>query len=250
MRDRNPVMGNQLKKIRESKGMTHDDAAAAMAISRGQYIKLERGERRLNEDYILRASRAFGVPVQLVISEDDEWSGDDELPSAPIGANFLPFAGTTQAGVFVDVELHANHEPQAVAISPDPRYRRARQYVWQVLGDSMNKAGIHDGMFAVGVDYVDFVEHYRPIETGDIVVVERMRFDGQERERTIKRYWEEPTGVALMPESTNPHHKPIVIPKDGVIEGEEIRIIAYVTGSYSLFGKAIFDLDEGQKIHL
>jgi len=244
-------MGNQLKRIRESKGMTHDDAAAAMSISRGQYIKLERGERRLNEDYILRASRAFGVPVQFVIADDEEWSSDGDAPqSVPDSAGFLPYAGTTQAGVFVDVELHANHEPQAVAISPDPRYRRARQYVWQVLGDSMNKAGIHDGMFAVGVDYVDFVEHYRPIETGDIVVVERMRFDGQERERTIKRYWEEPGGIALVPESTNPHHKPIVIPKDGIVEGEEIRIIAYVTGSYSLFGKAIFDLDEGQKIHL
>lgn len=241
-------MGNQLKNLRIAKGLTQDDAANAMRVSRGQYIKLERGERRLNEDYILRAAKAFGVPPSQVIASDDFSNEVDDDHLAPAPAGFLPFAGTTQAGVFVDVELHSNHEPQVVTISPDPRYRRARQMVFQVLGDSMNRAGIHDGMFAVGIDYLDFVEHYRPIESGDIVVVERLRFGGQERERTIKRYWEEPNGVALLPELTNEHHKSIFIPRNSEIEGEEIRIVAYVTGAYTLFGKAILDLDEGQKI--
>lgn len=243
-------MGNQLRNLRNAKGLTQDEAADAMSVSRGQYIKLERGERRLTEDYIVRAAKAFGVsPNQIIADGDHDDDGDiGILDTAAPG--FLPYAGVTQAGVFVDIELHSNHEPQVVAIAPDPRYRRARQMVFQVLGDSMNKAGIHDGMFAVGVEYMDFVEHYRPIESGDIVVVERLRFDGQERERTIKRYWEEPNGVALLPESTNEHHKAIFIPRNSMIEGEEIRILAYVTGAYSLFGKPIYDLDEGQKIRL
>lgn len=162
--------------------------------------------------------------------------------------DFLPYAGKTQAGVFVDVEVHANESDQIVMIRPDPRYLRAKQYVWQVLGDSMDKAGILDGMYATGVDYHDFIEYYRPIETGDIVVVERLRFSGQERERTIKRYWQERDGITLLPDSTNKNHKPIHMPKDASFEDLEIRIIAYVTGAFNLFGQAIYDLDEGQKI--
>ena len=40
-----------------------------MGVSRGQFIKLERGERRLTSDYILSAAKAFGVSEAEVISE-------------------------------------------------------------------------------------------------------------------------------------------------------------------------------------
>ncbi len=244
---KSPDMGNNLKSIRESKGMTLDEAAEAMGVSRGQYIKLERGERRLTSDYILQAAKGFGVSTSTVFNADDEII----LNSNPSGeSEFLAYAGVTQAGVWRDVEIYSNSEPKAVAIQPDPRYRNAVQYVWGVQGDSMDKAGILDGMYALGVDYVEFVKHYRPIATGDIVVVERLRFDGQERERTIKRYRQEADGVWLLPESSNPLHKPIHIPKDGEIEGEEIRILAYVTGAHNIFGQAVYDLDEGQRIPL
>lgn len=239
-------MKNNIAAIRKAKGMSQADLASAIGLHVTNLNRIELGKSNpKNMARFEEVARVLGVDVSALFDADFDGSpapGNEE-------PNFLPYAGTTQAGVFVDVDLHSNHEQQLVAISPDPRYRRARQMVFQVLGDSMNKAGIHDGMYAVGVDYLDFVEHYRPIESGDIVVVERLRFSGQERERTIKRFWQEPNGVALLPESTNEHHKTIFIPRDSEIEGEEVRIVAYVTGAYSLFGKAVFDLDEGQKIH-
>lgn len=243
-------MKNNIAAIRSAKGMSQADLADQLGMHWTNLSKIERDKSNPGMDRYQQIAQVLGVELNELFGDEFEGASERGAELENESMSFLPYAGIAQAGVFVDINLHSNHEPQVVSISPDPRYRRARQYVWQVLGDSMNKAGILDGMFAVGVDYVDFVEHYRPIATGDIVVVERMRFDGQERERTIKRYWEEPGGIALVPESTNPHHKPIVIPKDGIVEGEEIRIIAYVTGSYNLFGKAIFDLDEGQKIHL
>ena len=66
-----PVMGNNLKKLRDSKGWTHDQAAAALGVSRGQFIKLERGERRLTSDYINRAAIAFGVRQTDVIGQPE-----------------------------------------------------------------------------------------------------------------------------------------------------------------------------------
>ncbi len=54
-------MGNNLKIIRNRLGWTLDKAAEEMGVSRSQYIKLERGERRLTSDYIEQAATAFSV---------------------------------------------------------------------------------------------------------------------------------------------------------------------------------------------
>ncbi|HMG49884.1 MAG TPA: XRE family transcriptional regulator [Inquilinus sp.] len=54
-------MGNGLKRLRLARAWTHEQAAEAMAISRSQFIKLERGERRLTADYIRQAAEAFGA---------------------------------------------------------------------------------------------------------------------------------------------------------------------------------------------
>lgn len=66
-----PDMGNNLKKLRKACRMTQDSAADAMGVSKGQYIKLERSERRLTLDYITRAGVAFGVPASEVIQDGD-----------------------------------------------------------------------------------------------------------------------------------------------------------------------------------
>ena len=50
-------------------GWTHERAGAEMGVSRSQYVKLERGERRLTEDYIRQAAKAFGVDEAEVISD-------------------------------------------------------------------------------------------------------------------------------------------------------------------------------------
>lgn len=62
-------MGNNLKKLRELKNWTQDEAAAAMGISRGGYIKLERGERLLDENSVRTAAEAFGVTRETVLAE-------------------------------------------------------------------------------------------------------------------------------------------------------------------------------------
>jgi repressor LexA len=64
-----PNMGNNLKKLRELKGWTHDEAAESMGISRGGFIKLERGERKLSESTIKQAADAFEVTREVVLAE-------------------------------------------------------------------------------------------------------------------------------------------------------------------------------------
>src|SRR5450755_207272 len=64
-----PRMGNNLKRLRLERGWTQDRAAAEMGVSRGQYIKLERGERKLKERTIALAAKAFGVGEADVIAD-------------------------------------------------------------------------------------------------------------------------------------------------------------------------------------
>lgn len=64
-----PGMGNNLKRLREMKGWTHDAAAEAMGISRGGFIKLERGERQLDESSIAKAAEVFEVTKEVVLAE-------------------------------------------------------------------------------------------------------------------------------------------------------------------------------------
>lgn len=60
-------MGNNLKKLREAAGWTQEKAASELGVSYGQYIKLERGERKLTQEYINRAMKAYGVDSAAVL---------------------------------------------------------------------------------------------------------------------------------------------------------------------------------------
>lgn len=60
-------MGNNLRNLRRKIGWSQQAAADAMHISRGQYIKLERGERRLTSNYIASAAKAFNVGQAMVL---------------------------------------------------------------------------------------------------------------------------------------------------------------------------------------
>ncbi|WP_051903704.1 MULTISPECIES: XRE family transcriptional regulator [Neorhizobium] len=69
-----PVMGNKLKSLREERNWTHEKAAEEMGVSRSQFIKLERGERRMTMDYINLAAKAFGIRPADVIDDTEEFT--------------------------------------------------------------------------------------------------------------------------------------------------------------------------------
>lgn len=62
-------MGNNLRFLREARGWTHEEAAAAFGMSRSGYTKLERGERRLTSVYIAKGAQVYGVPEAAILDE-------------------------------------------------------------------------------------------------------------------------------------------------------------------------------------
>lgn len=81
-----PAMGHRLKELRAAQNWTLDQAADALGVSRGGYIKIERGERRLALDRAERAARVYGVDLIEVLGED------------PPERNTVPLVGYVSAG--------------------------------------------------------------------------------------------------------------------------------------------------------
>jgi len=107
-----------------------------MGISRGQFIKLERGERGLTERTLTLASKAFGVPRAEIL-------GDEE--SAPVDRAPQEFMGARDLRVFAAVEggrgeMVVNTDP--IELVPRPWYLgNVRDgYAVVIVGNSMEPA--------------------------------------------------------------------------------------------------------------
>jgi transcriptional regulator with XRE-family HTH domain len=107
-------MANRLKELREEKGWTHDRAAKECGMSRGHFIKLERGERRLNSHNLELFSKAFGVsqsdiltvklvPVVGKVRAGESIEMEDANAQGPFDYVHGP-EGTTDATVAVEIE--------------------------------------------------------------------------------------------------------------------------------------------------
>ncbi len=157
-------------------------------------------------------------------------------PAIARSGTALPYAGTVQAGAFLNVDEYFNQDPEAVPefVLADPKYRKVRQYAYRARGDSMNQVNIHDGMWVVAADAADFIDVYGDIETRDLVIVERTRFQGAERELTVKQVHFFKDRYELRPCSTNAEHQVITVPHNHSAEdGIEVKIIGVVLTAYA-----------------
>ncbi|QDI83738.1 LexA family transcriptional regulator [Methylorubrum populi] len=175
-------MGNTLRELRLERGWTHEEAAAAMGVSRGQFIKLERGERGLTERTIALAARAFAVLPSRVIGEGTSAVGERSTPAPTLpqpnaaipdqtdavdpsifkGPRNVPVYGTGSGGSGGDFSFNGqliDHAPRPPGIA-----NRKDVYVVYLVGDSVAPA-YEDG----SPIYVD--PHRRPAPR-DYVVVE------------------------------------------------------------------------------
>lgn len=223
-------MGTSLRQLRTTRGWTHDQAAEAMGISRGQYIKLERGERGLTERTIGLAAKAFGVAKAEILNEKPE----DQ--AAAVVAGELPdmhvkVAGIVAAGVYREAEDFGHFIHKPVAALPDIEFPEARQVAFIVEGDSMDATKpipIPNGCTLVCIDYGD-VDAMLPLRTGMKVIVERTRDGGQLREWSCKEIEMRGDEVQFNPRSSNAKHKPFTVPRDHLADdGQMVRVLAVV----------------------
>lgn len=141
-----PGMGNGLKRLRQARGWTHEQAAEAMGISRGQLIKLERGERRLTAEYIRLAAEAFGTSELEVLGTP---RAVRLVGKVGAGAEVHLFDGDASSERIDEVEAPPGADDMTVAVivegdSMSPRYMERETIYYRradTTGDPSNLIG-------------------------------------------------------------------------------------------------------------
>jgi transcriptional regulator with XRE-family HTH domain len=120
-------MANNLRSLRDGRGWTQDEAAAAFGTTRNHYAKLEGGSRPLSDKWIRLAGEAYGVDPGQVVTERRAT---------------VPVAGYVGAGT----EMHLYAEGQgSLGEVQAPEDVSARTVAVEVRGESLGPifAGWH-----------------------------------------------------------------------------------------------------------
>lgn len=226
------VLQKRLRDLMEEQGLKAAPLAQKAGLGESYVRDILRGKTRspTSDKLKLLADALDTTPAYLTGATSTVING------SLVKGRSLDFAGVVEAGSFLAVDEYFTQDGVDVPdfVTAHKKYHKAKQFAWRVVGGSMDKANIHDGMWVVGVRQQDFVEHYGDIESGRLVVVERLRYQGSERELTIKEVKFYRDRMELLPRSSDPSFKPIVIPHNMKADpdAETVSIIAVVVGAF------------------
>ncbi len=214
-----------MRELRHERDWTQEQAADAFGLSKSGYIKIETGERGLSLKWVARAAEIYGIPKAAILSDDvtNDSTAVDRIGSPTWS---IPVVGKAEAGSWLkDVDDVQERDYPEIPASPEKQYEKIEQFAVAVVGDSMERAKLTDGSYAICVPYWHV---RRGIADGDVAYV-RLQ-DGAQFEATIKRV-RIVNGVAeLHSESSNPKHsKPLIYDQRG---GSTVEIVGLVIGKY------------------
>jgi len=207
------TFAGRLKQLRIEYGLTQEELANALNISKGTIGMYEIDKRKPDTDMLKEIANYFKVSIDYLLCNTD--FRENDLPRNAFTTDdylAVPILGTIRAGEPIYAEVNI------IGHAPVPKFMisSGEHFYLKVIGDSMNMDNIVDGGYVL-VRRQDMVENG---ETAVIIV------DGDEA--TIKKFYRTDTTVTLMPKSSNPLHQPIVI---------DIRKI-----SVKVVGKVVYSL--------
>lgn len=241
------ALGAALKALRMRAGMSQAQAAEAMGLGSGEawrVYEIGKAPTLFKPGVQFRMAAAVQATLAELLEERDALLGrsiQTQRPAKPANDPFmggnraeLPIRDRIQAGAWLLADDLGQEEPRTFPAAVDGRYPYAGQWISEVLGDSMNLLGIHNGDFVHCVDAIDIAYHPRH---GDVVEVERLRNGGRERELTLKQIEMTASGFVLAPRSTNPRwQEPLQLNDGAESDAEfEVRIRALVVTTMRRF---------------
>lgn len=121
----------------------------------------------------------------------------------------IPLIGTVACGlpILAEQNIEAMYPVSTKLAPPSNKY-----FLLRAQGDSMSEKGINDGDLVL-------VKQKSTAENGDIIVA---LIDDH---ATLKEYRRQGDTVVLVPHSTNPKHKPIIMTNDFMVQGVVVTTI-------------------------
>lgn len=220
-------MPERLRQARKDAGFeSASDAANAFGWQASGYIHHENGTRAFNVEQAKRYARAFRVNPGWLLALDKVQSAPAQAPRERI----VEVTGAVAAGIWREAAEWPQSDRYEIVVDATP-FPRARRFGLRVEGHSMDVEFPPDTI----LDCISIFDIEIEPESGDFVIVERVRTDGL-RELTVKQFERDSEGRTwLLPRSTKPEFQtPIEVgTPDLEHNGDDIvQVIAYVIGSY------------------
>lgn len=221
---------DRLKAARQKSGYeTAKAAAEAMGAVVSTYIQHESGVRGYPAKTAARYAKFFRVgPEWLLYGR----GSSDPVIAEPV-LQALPLVGQVRAGAWLALDESVQDDPVMLTAALDSRYPHARQWLREVVGDSMNAKGIFDGDLAHLADWADTG---LALATGQVIEVTRYRDGGELREVTLKEVEvKRPGSYLLWPRSTNARWKDPIILNGQDADEPEVRVTGLLLASIRRF---------------
>lgn len=204
--------GPEIAEARARIGMSQQALAAAVGLSQPAIQKIENGETKRSK-FMAEIEQVLGI------------GGAGPMSSTRLA----PVRGLVAAGAWLEDDALAQEGSEPIPYVP-MKFTTLEQFAFQIRGDSVDLARLHDGDYAICVAY--WQARTEPTDK-DLVVIERRRAGTIERTCKVLRVTKE--GYELWPKSSNPKWQaPIVVKRDHMGDADtEIEIIALVIGRYS-----------------
>lgn len=201
-------------------GMSRAKASVSAGMSPTFIRDIERRGGTPNLSSLQKLAKVLRVDLDYLVTEEEQPARHS------VEMVELPVVGTIEAGQFRDITIFDQEEHfPVINVVADKRFKHARQYALLVSGDSMNLK-YPDGTYVTCVDYH---ESGLALKLGMTVHVTHTLAGTHLVEVTLKEVGAINGQIVLIPRSSNPRHKPIVM-QGG--EDSEYEIKGVVTGSF------------------
>jgi len=195
------ICAKRLKEMRESLGLTQQNIADIISVSKGTISRYESRKHSPQVSHVRIIADRLGISGEWLAGVSDE-----KYVNKKVEYKKVPIIGTIAAGKPIYAQediIDWECVPKSLAVD----------FCLLVKGDSMINAGIYDGSIV-------YIRQQPDVETGEIAAV---MVGGEEA--TLKRVYKSNGTITLRPE--NPKHKERFFSKK---EARDVRIL----------GKAIF----------
>ena len=192
----NQLIGRKIESRRKELGLTLDDIAKEIGVAKSTIQRYEKGSiEKIKLPVIEAIARVLSVDPAWLCGKSDQMVSRRSLPEGiePIDLSTyhrIPILGRISAGL----PLYADEHVEGYTLTD--LNGGAEYFGLRVQGDSMNALRINDGDIII-------VRRQEEVEQGEVAVVLV-----DEEDATVKRFYSSDTTVTLMPQSTNPEHKP------------------------------------------
>lgn len=199
------MYGNRIREYRHQKGWSLQQLADACGTSRAQIDKLERGERRLTVDWMLRLSSPLGCDPADLLPPMKTDSGA-LIPAMSVVSRLIPVRSAARGGD--DQQMFLQDGPIDHRPCPSFVEHVKDAYAIYVVGESMTP------MYRAG--QLLYINPHRPLTAGRGVVITKMN------QAVIIKELVKQTGFGLVVREYQPKMREFTVPFSEIAEAHSV----------------------------